>query len=207
MPYITVTSVFFWQDVNHKLLVLWCPSLHHSICVNDRLDTLLSVLLLSTLIVLASSTVITEVETAEIRACVTHHVLWRLKEGFKEGSPWAALIHVIPTLRPARYFYHNIFSTFYSAHRDGAQPPAMMNKSFKDWTSWPVFKGLVESPRTSPNLCLVYALAECPNTSAVSSTRMEVLALLEDLIASHLQNCVYVALVDPMPTSSLSSGL
>jgi len=39
------------QDVNHKLLVLRCPSSHISICVYDRLDIILDVLLLSSLLV------------------------------------------------------------------------------------------------------------------------------------------------------------
>ena len=38
------------QDVNHQLLVLWFPSSHFYIRVNDRLDIVLNVLRVSTFV-------------------------------------------------------------------------------------------------------------------------------------------------------------
>jgi len=76
--------------------------------------------------------------------------------------------------------YYNTLSTFYSAHRDGAQSPS-------DDELVRCFKDLLNLTGQAPVYLIVDALDECPNTS-LSSARDEVLILLEDLIDSKLQN-------------------
>ena len=82
--------------------------------------------------------------------------------------------------------YHGILSTFYSRHRDGAQSPSddQLVRCLKD---------VLNVPGQAPIFLIVDALDECPNTSAISSPREEVLTLLGDLIDSqlpHLRICV-----------------
>ena len=87
--------------------------------------------------------------------------------------------------------YYKILSTFYSAHRDGAQSPSdddlvrCMTKLLKVVGPIPVY-------------VIVDGLDECPRTSALLSPRSEVLSLLEDLVeARHdSQTCGYASLVD-----------
>jgi len=76
--------------------------------------------------------------------------------------------------------YYNTLSTFYSTHRDGAQSPS-------DDELVRCFKDLLNLSGQAPIYLIVDALDECPNTS-LSSSRDEVLILLEDLIDSKLQN-------------------
>jgi hypothetical protein len=77
--------------------------------------------------------------------------------------------------------YHNILSTFFSIHRDGAQSPG-------DDELARCLKDLLELPGQAPVYLIVDALDECPNTSALSSPREKVLMLLEDLLDSKLPN-------------------
>lgn len=77
--------------------------------------------------------------------------------------------------------YHDILSTFYSTHRDGAQSPS-------DSELAQCLKDLLKLPGQSPVYLIVDALDECPDTSALSSPREKVLVMLEDLIDSKLQN-------------------
>ena len=75
--------------------------------------------------------------------------------------------------------YYDILSTFYSTHRHGAQSPSNdeLVRCLKD---------LLNLPGQVPVYLIVDALDECPNTSALSPPREEVLMLLEDLIESRL---------------------
>ena len=77
--------------------------------------------------------------------------------------------------------YHDILSTFYSAHRFGTQSPSNNKLAH-------CLKDSFEIPGQDPVYLIVDALDECPNTSAISSPREEVLTLLEDLIDSQLPN-------------------
>jgi hypothetical protein len=75
--------------------------------------------------------------------------------------------------------YYNILSTFYSAHRDGAQSPSNTN----------LVRCLIELFRIPvPVYLIVDGLDECPSSSALSSPREEVLSLLEDLVEARLPN-------------------
>jgi len=77
--------------------------------------------------------------------------------------------------------YHDILSTFYSTHDDGAESPS-------DDELAQCLKDLLDLPGQAPVYLVVDALDECPNTSAISSSRKEVLTLLDDLIISQLSN-------------------
>jgi len=77
--------------------------------------------------------------------------------------------------------YHDILSTFYSTHRDGAQSPSE-DELIR------CLKELSELPGQAPIFLIVDALDECPNTSSLSSPREKVLMLVEDLIHSRLPN-------------------
>jgi NACHT domain len=75
--------------------------------------------------------------------------------------------------------YYDILSTFYSAHRDGAQSPG-------DGELVQCFKDLLNLTGQAPVYLIIDALDECPNTSTLSSPRREVLVLLEGLIDAQL---------------------
>jgi hypothetical protein len=77
--------------------------------------------------------------------------------------------------------YHDIISTFYSTHRDGAQSPS-------EDELIGCLKKLSELPGQAPIFLIVDALDECPNTSSLSSPREKVLMFVEDLIRSRLPN-------------------
>jgi len=77
--------------------------------------------------------------------------------------------------------YYDILSSFYSAHCDGAQSPG-------DDKLVRCLKDVLSLPGQAPVYLVVDALDECPNASALSSSRLEVLTLLEDLVDSQLPN-------------------
>jgi NACHT domain len=75
--------------------------------------------------------------------------------------------------------YYEILSTFYLAHRKGAQSPGDHDlvRCLTELFSVPV-----------PVYLIVDGLDECPSTSALPSPRAEVLSLLEDLVGARLSN-------------------
>ena len=77
--------------------------------------------------------------------------------------------------------YYDVVSTFYLAHRDGAQRPS-------DDELAQCLKNLLGLPGQAPVYLIVDALDECPNTSALSSPRDRILTFLEDLIDAQLPN-------------------
>ena len=91
------------------------------------------------------------------------------------------LSSVLFQLSDQSHSYYHILSTFYSTHRDGTQSPS-------DDELVQLLKELLGLPGQAPVYLIVDALDECSNTSAISSPREEVLALLEDLIDSQLPN-------------------
>ena len=77
--------------------------------------------------------------------------------------------------------YHDILSTFYSAHRHGAQNPSNDE----------LLRCLKESlglPGQAPVCLIINALDECPDTSAIPSPREQVLTHLEHLVSTQLRN-------------------
>ena len=77
--------------------------------------------------------------------------------------------------------YYDILAPFYSTHRDGAQSPG-------DDELVRCLKDVLSLPGQAPVYLVVDALDECPNTSALSSPRLELLTLLENLVDSRLPN-------------------
>ena len=77
--------------------------------------------------------------------------------------------------------YHDILSTFYSAHRHGAQNPSNDELLL-------CLKELLDLPGQAPVYLIIDALDECPNTSAIPSPREQVLTLLGHLVESRLRN-------------------
>jgi len=77
--------------------------------------------------------------------------------------------------------YYDVLSSFYSTHRDGAQSPG-------DDELVRCLKDVLSLPGQAPVYLVVDALDECPNTSALSSPRLELLTLLENLVDSRLPN-------------------
>ena len=77
--------------------------------------------------------------------------------------------------------YHNILASFYSTHRGGAQSPG-------DDELVRCLKDVLSLPGQAPVYLIVDPLDECPNTSALSSPRLETLTLLVNLVDSQLPN-------------------
>jgi hypothetical protein len=77
--------------------------------------------------------------------------------------------------------YYDILADFYSAHRDGGETPS-------DEELVQCLKDVFNLPGQAKVYLIIDALDECPNTSALSCPREEVLTLLEDLIDSQLPN-------------------
>lgn len=82
--------------------------------------------------------------------------------------------------------YHDILSSFFSAHRDGAQSPSddELTRCLKD---------LLKLSGQPPVYLIVDALDECPKSPDLLSHREKVLILLEDLVDSNfpeLRICV-----------------
>ena len=77
--------------------------------------------------------------------------------------------------------YYDILATFYSTHRDGDRSP-------DDDELVRCLEDVLGLPGQAPVYLIVDALDECPNTSALSSPRLDVLKFLEDLVDSQLPN-------------------
>ena len=77
--------------------------------------------------------------------------------------------------------YCDVLTSFYSTHSDGTQNPS-------DDALVRCLKDILNLSGQAPVYLVVDALDECPNTSALSSSRSEVLTLLEDLVDSQLPN-------------------
>ena len=77
--------------------------------------------------------------------------------------------------------YNNILASFYLTHQNGAQ-------SAGDDELVRCLKDVLSLRGQAPVYLIIDALDECPNKSALSSPRLDVLMLLEDLIDSQLPN-------------------
>src|SRR5260221_4286974 len=77
--------------------------------------------------------------------------------------------------------YYDILYNFYLEHNSGSRQP-------NDDAILHCLKGIVELQGQAPVFLIVDALDECPNTSALSSSRKKVLQVLKQLIDSQAQN-------------------
>ena len=77
--------------------------------------------------------------------------------------------------------YHGILYKFYLEHGNGSRQPT-------DDAILRCLKDIVELPGQAPIFLIVDALDECPNTSALASSRKKVLQILKELINLQVQN-------------------
>jgi hypothetical protein len=77
--------------------------------------------------------------------------------------------------------YHGILHNFYLEHGNGSPQPT-------DDAILRCLKDIVELPGQAPIFLIVDALDECPNTSALASSRKKVLQILKELINLQVQN-------------------
>jgi hypothetical protein len=77
--------------------------------------------------------------------------------------------------------YYDILYNFYLGHNSGSRQP-------RDDAILHCLKDIVELPGQAPIFLIVDALDECPNTSALSSSRKKVLQVFKELINSQVQN-------------------
>jgi len=159
------------------------------------------------LMVLASSTIIENIENMHKagRASLAMHY-YDFREDQKKDLR-GLLSSVLFQLCDQSDSYYNILSTFHSAHRDGAQSPS-------DGDLTQCLKDLLRIPGPQPVYLIIDGLDECPSTSALSSSREEVLSLLEDLVQAQfptLRLCVtsrpevdIKAVLEPLTFRSIS---
>jgi len=135
---------------------------------------------------LPSSTVIEEIESMQKSGLASLSIFYYdFKEDEKKDLR-GLLSSVLVQLCRQSDSYCDILSKFYSEHDDGSKSPS-------DDALVRCLKNLLELPGQAPIFLIVDALDECPNTSALSSPREKILALLEDLIdlqLPHLRICV-----------------
>jgi hypothetical protein len=131
--------------------------------------------------VLASSTIIEEIDTMRKSGLASLAMFYYDFREDEKKDLRGLLSSVLFQLSDQSYSYHGILSTFYSTHRDGAQSPS-------DDGLVQCLKDVLNVPGQAPIFLIVDALDECPNTSTISSSRVEVLTLLEELIESQLPN-------------------
>jgi len=77
--------------------------------------------------------------------------------------------------------YNDIVYKFYLEHGSGSRQPS-------DDATLCCLKDIAELPGQAPVFLIVDALDECPNMSALSSSREKVLQVLKELVSSQVQN-------------------
>ena len=133
------------------------------------------------LTVLGSSTIIEDIEDMQKTGLASLAIFYYDFREDEKKDLRGLLSSVLFQLCNHSDSYYDILSSFYSAHCDGAQSPGddKLVRCLKDVLS------LLEQ---APVYLIVDALDECPNPSPLSSPRLEVLALLENLVDSQLPN-------------------
>jgi NACHT domain len=128
---------------------------------------------------LASSTIIEDIENLHKAGHASFAIYYYDFREDQKKDLRGLLSSVLFQLCDQSHSYYNILSTFYSAHRDGAQSPRNSN----------LVRCLMELFRIPVLVYLIVdGLDECPSSSALSSPREEVLSLLEDLVEARLPN-------------------
>jgi hypothetical protein len=131
--------------------------------------------------VLVSATIIEEVETMRKSGMASLAMYYYDFREDQKKDLRGLLSSVLFQLCDQSDSYYNILSALYSRHRDGAQSPS--NDELVQ-----CFNDLLGVAGQAPVFLIIDALDECPNTSALSSPREEVLTLLEGLVDSQLPN-------------------
>jgi hypothetical protein len=133
------------------------------------------------LIPLTSATIIEEIETMCKAGLASLAMFYYDFREEKKKDLRGLLSSLLFQLCDQSDSYYDTLSTFYSAHRRGAQSPSDDELAL-------CLKNLLSLPGQAPVYLIVDALDECPNISALSSPRKKLLTLLEDLIDSQLPN-------------------
>jgi hypothetical protein len=130
---------------------------------------------------LGSSTIIKEIEV--MRKCGLASLAFYYYD-FREDEKKdrrGLLSSVVFQLSDQSDAYHDILSTFFSNHGDGAQTAS-------DDELARCLKKLLGLPGQAPVYLIIDALDECSNSSSLSPPREKVLLLLQDLIDSRLSS-------------------
>ena len=139
----------------------------------------LPTLLFRELTMLASSTIIQEIEAMQKSGLASLAFYYHDFRDDGKKDRRGLLLSLLSQLCDQSDSYHDIISMFYSRHDDGRRSPS--NKELLL-----CFKSLLEQPGQAPVYLIIDALDECPNTSAMPSPREELLNLVEQLIESQL---------------------
>jgi len=131
--------------------------------------------------VLGSSTIIEDVEDMQKSGLASLAIYYCDFREDEKKDLRGLLSSILFQLCDQSESYYDILAAFYSTHRDGAQSPG-------DDGLVQCLKDALSLPGQAPVYLIVDALDECPNTSALLSSRLEVLKLLENLIESQLPN-------------------
>jgi hypothetical protein len=140
-----------------------------------------SVLLSPELTELASSTIIEDIE--KMRAS-GHASLAMYYYDFREQQKKdlrGLLSSVLVQLFDQSDSYYHILSTFHSAHRNGVQTPS-------DDDLVQCLKNLLNLPGPLPVYLIIDGLDEFPSDSSLSSSREELLSLLENFVEAKFKN-------------------
>jgi hypothetical protein len=129
----------------------------------------------------ASSTIIEEIETMRKLGLASLAFHYHDFKDLNKGDARGLLSSLLLQLCNQSDAYYDILSTFYSTHHRDAQYPSN-DKLFR------CLMDLLELPGQAPVYLVIDALDECPNTSAMSSPREEVLTLVKQLVGSRLAN-------------------
>jgi len=141
----------------------------------------LDIFLSRELTVVASSAVIEEIKTIQKSRLASLAMYYYDFREDKKKDLRGLLSSILFQLCDQSDSYHNILSTFYSTHLNGAQSPG-------DDELIRCLIDLLKLPGSHPIYLIVDALDECPSTSSLSSPREKLLALLEDLVEARLPN-------------------
>jgi hypothetical protein len=129
----------------------------------------------------ASSTIIEEIEALRKSGLAALAFFYCDFREDKKKQLRGLLSSVIVQLCRQSDSYCDILSMFFLEHENGSRHP-------NDKALASCLKDLVELPGHAPVYLIVDALDECPNMPVIPSPRVEVLALLEQLIDSRHSN-------------------
>jgi hypothetical protein len=138
-------------------------------------------LLIKKLTVLASSTIIEEIETMRVSGLASLVMFYCDFREDRKKDLRGLLSSMIFQLCDQSDSYHDILSTFHAKHRNGKQSPS-------DDELVRCLQNLLELPGQAPVYLIIDALDECPNTSIMPSPREKVLTLVVQLMESQLNN-------------------
>jgi len=155
----------------------------------------------------ASSTIIEEVEALRKSGLASLAMFYHDFREDQKKDRRGLLSSMLVQLCLQSNSYYDILYNFYLEHSSGSRQP-------NDNAILHCLKDMVELPGQAPVFLIVDALDECPNTSALSSSRKKVLQVLKQLIDSQVQNlriCVtsrpetdIKVVLEPLSFSSIS---